>query len=200
MRIVGLVALAALLLAVVWMAGGPAAQAADDKGELNVGDPAPTFESTDDEGKPWKSSDHVGKKVLVVYFYPADLTGGCTKQACGFRDNMKPLTDKGVEVVGVSGDSAKNHQVFKKVQNLNFTLLADEDGAVAKKFGVPLKEGGDFKTKDADGKDITLTTKVRAARWTFVIDKDGKIVHKNTKVNAPEDSKEILAVVEKLPK
>jgi peroxiredoxin Q/BCP len=200
MRIVGIVALAALLLAVVWMAGSPAAQAADDKVELNVGDPAPTFESTDDEGKPWKSSDHVGKKVLVVYFYPADLTGGCTKQACGFRDNMKALTDKGVEVVGVSGDSAKNHQVFKKVQMLNFTLLADEDGAVAKKFGVPLKDGGDFKTKDADGKDIVLTTKVRAARWTFVLDKDGKIVHKNTKVNAPEDSKEILAVVEKLTK
>jgi peroxiredoxin Q/BCP len=200
MRIVGIMALATLLLSVVWMAVGSTAQAADDKVELNVGDPAPTFESTDDEGKPWKSSDHVGKKVLVVYFYPADLTGGCTKQACGFRDNMKALTDKGVEVVGISGDSAKNHQVFKKVQMLNFTLLADEDGSVAKKFGVPLKDGGDFKTKDADGKAIVLTTKVRAARWTFVIDKDGKIVHKNTKVNAPEDSKEILTVIEKLTK
>jgi peroxiredoxin Q/BCP len=199
MRIVGIVVLVALL-GIVWMAGGSRVQAADDKGELNVGDRAPVFESTDDEGKPWRSTDHVGKKVLVVYFYPADLTGGCTKQACGFRDNMKALTDKGVEVVGVSGDSAKNHQVFKKVQMLNFTLLADEDGSVAKKFGVPLKEGGDFKTKDSDGKDIVLTTKVRAARWTFVIDKDGKIVHKNTKVNAPEDSKEILAVVEKLSK
>jgi peroxiredoxin Q/BCP len=198
MRIVGIVALIALL-GILWMTGS-SVRAGDDKGELNVGDPAPTFEATDDEGKPWKSTDHVGKKVLVVYFYPADLTGGCTKQACGFRDNMKALTDKGVEVVGVSGDSAKNHQVFKKVQMLNFTLLADEDGAVAKKFGVPLKDGGDFKTKDADGKDIVLTTKVRAARWTFVIDKDGKIVHKNTKVNAPEDSKEILAVVEKLTK
>jgi len=199
MRIVGIVALVALV-GIVWMGGGKAVQAADDKVELNIGDPAPTFESTDDEGKPWKSTDHVGKKVVVVYFYPADLTGGCTKQACGFRDNMKALTDKGVEVVGVSGDSAKNHQVFKKVQMLNFTLLADEDGAVAKKFGVPLNKGGDFKTKDADGQDIVLTTKVRAARWTFVIDKDGKIVHKNTKVNAPEDSKEILAVVEKLAK
>src|SRR5258707_662794 len=164
MRIVGIVALAALLLGIVALAGG-SVQAADDKVELNVGDPAPTFESTDDEGKPWKSTEYVGKKVVVVYFYPADLTGGCTKQACGFRDNMKALTDKGVEVVGVSGDSAKNHQVFKKVQSLNFTLLADEDGAVAKKFGVPLKDGGDFKTKDADGKDLVLTTEVRAARW-----------------------------------
>src|SRR5262245_35515516 len=75
--------------------------------ELKVGDPAPTFEATDDQGKPWKSSDHVGKKVLVIYFYPADLTGGCTKQACGFRDDMQKLTDKGVEVVGISGDSVK---------------------------------------------------------------------------------------------
>ncbi len=76
---------------------------ADDKpAELKVGDQAPSFTSTDDEGKSWKSSDHVGKKILVVYFYPADMTPGCTKQACGFRDDMAKLTDKGIEVVGVS--------------------------------------------------------------------------------------------------
>ena len=70
--------------------------------ELKVGDNAPVFESVDDQGKPWKSVDHVGKKILVVYFYPADLTGGCTKQACAFRDDHEKLTAKGVEVVGVS--------------------------------------------------------------------------------------------------
>src|SRR6266478_2702101 len=125
-------------------------------GQVNVGDPAPAFESTDDQGNPWKSTDHVGKKILVVYFYPADLTGGCTKQACSYRDDMSKLADKGVEVVGISGDSAKNHEVFKKVQKLNFTLLADEDGSVAKKFGVPVGKGGDFATKDADGNPIVL--------------------------------------------
>src|SRR5260370_37938678 len=104
MRCGGMLGWAPPLLGVVGLAGG-SVQAADDKVELNVGDPAPTFESTDDEGKPWKSTEYVGKKVVVVYFYPADLTGGCTKQACGFRDNMKALTDKGVEVVGGSGDS-----------------------------------------------------------------------------------------------
>src|SRR5262245_8142571 len=109
-----------LLLATIVV---PFVRAEDKPAELKVGDPAPTFTSTDDEGKPWKSSDHVGKKVLVVYFYPADMTGGCTKQACGFRDDMAKLTDKGVEVVGVSGDSAKNHQVFKSVHKLNFALL-----------------------------------------------------------------------------
>ena len=59
--------------------------------DVNKGDAAPTFESVDDQGQDWKSSDHVGKQVLVVYFYPADMTGGCTKQACGFRDDMKKL-------------------------------------------------------------------------------------------------------------
>jgi len=62
-----------------------------------VGDPAPNFESTSDDGKAWKSADHVGKKIVVLYFYPADFTGGCTKQACAYRDDFKKLADKGVE-------------------------------------------------------------------------------------------------------
>jgi peroxiredoxin Q/BCP len=168
--------------------------------ELKVGDRAPAFQGTDDQGQPWKSDEHLGKKVVVVYFYPADLTGGCTKQACGFRDDLKKLTDKGVEVIGVSGDSVKNHQLFKQVHKLTFTLLADEDGVVAKKFGVPLKPGGVAKVKDSDGKDLELTRGVTASRWTFVIGKDGKVVFKNIKVDAAEDSKQILEVIEKLDK
>src|SRR5437016_4764214 len=115
-----------LFLAVLGLVLGLAGRTAlaDDKGDLKVGDPAPTFTATDDQGKEWKSTEHVGKKVLVVYFYPADMTGGCTKQACGFRDDMKALSERGVEVVGISGDSAENHQFFKKYHNLNFTLLA----------------------------------------------------------------------------
>jgi thioredoxin-dependent peroxiredoxin len=174
--------------------------AADDKTktpEVKVGDPAPAFESTDDQGNAWKSADHVGKKILVVYFYPADLTGGCTKQACSYRDDMSKLTEKGVEVVGISGDSAKNHEVFKKVHKLNFTLLADEDGSIAKKFGVMLHKGGDFPTKDADGNPIVLKRGVTAERWTFVINKEGKIIYKNPKVNPGQDSKQILELVEK---
>ena len=175
--------------------------AAEDKAaNLKVGDPAPTFHATDDQCQTWKSSDHVGKKIVVVYFYPADMTGGCTKQACGFRDDLTKLADKGVEVVGVSGDSAKNHQVFKKVHKLNFTLLADQDGALAKKFGVPVNKGGIFPTKDENGKAVELTRGVTIQRWTFVIGKDGKIVHKNDKVNAAGDSKQILEVVQKLAK
>lgn len=165
---------------------------------IDVGDKAPSFTATDDQGKPWNSADHVGKGVLVVYFFPADLTGGCTKQACGFRDDMQALQSKGVEVVGVSGDSVVNHQLFKQVKNLNFTLLADEKGTIAKAFGVPTKPGGVYKFKGDDGQTHLLKRGVTAARWTFVIDKQGKIALKETKVNAPEDAKAVAAAVDAL--
>ena len=170
--------------------------AADPKG-VDVGDEVPKFAAKSDDGKEWKSEDHVGEKILVFYFYPADMTGGCTKQACSFRDDMGDLKKLGVEVVGISGDSVENHQLFKKAHHLNFTLLADEQGEVAKKFGVPTKAGGTFNT-EVDGEKVALVTGVRAARWTFVVDQDGKIVYKDTQVNAAEDSKKVREVVEKL--
>lgn len=86
--------------------------------QVKVGDKAPALSSVDENGKPWKSADVVGKKVLVLYFYPADFTGGCTKQACGFRDNIEKLHSQGVEVVGVSGDSVKTHHMFKEHEKL----------------------------------------------------------------------------------
>jgi peroxiredoxin Q/BCP len=168
--------------------------------DLKVGDPAPTFEATDDQGKTWKSANHVGKKVVVIYFYPADMTGGCTKQACGFRDDQQKLLDKGIEVVGVSGDSVKNHQLFKKYEKLNFTLLADEDGAVAKKFGVPVGPGGVAKVKTPDGDPLELKRGVTEKRWTFIIGKDGKIAYKDTDVKPAGDSKKVLDQVDKLTK
>jgi peroxiredoxin Q/BCP len=184
--------MAALVLAAL------TANAEDKKVDLKVGDAAPVFEARDDQGKIWKSSDVVGKKMLVVYFYPADTTGGCTKQACGFRDDMKKLEDKGVVVVGVSGDSVRNHQLFKQKENLNFTLLADEEGDVATVFGVPFTKGEKSVKAIVDGKEETLTRGGTAQRWTFLIDRDGKIALKNTQVKAAEDSKAILEKVEEL--
>ena len=166
--------------------------------DLKVGDAAPSFDVKDDSGQDWKSSDHIGKKVVVVYFYPADMTGGCTKQACGFRDDMKTLAEKGVEVVGVSGDSVRNHQLFKKEYSLNFPLLADIEGKVAEKFGVPMTRGEKKVETKIEGKDETLVRNVTIQRWTFVIDKAGKIAAKNSMVKAAEDSKAILDLVEKL--
>jgi len=172
----------------------------EKKIELQVGDPAPSFEARTDEDTTWESSGRFGKKWIVVYFYPGDFTPGCTAQARAFRDAMTKLTEKGVEVVGISGDSVKTHELFKKAQKLNFTLLADEEGAVARKYGVPVGPGGKVKTKDAEGKPIEITRNVTEARWTFVIGKDGKVAYKNAKVIAAEGAKEIADFIEKAEK
>lgn len=168
--------------------------------DLKVGDKAPRFEAMDDTGKLWKSTDHVGKKIMVVYFYPADFTGGCTKEACGYRDDYSALTEKGVEVVGVSGDSVHGHELFKKAHELNFTLLADTDGKVAEAFGVPTEAGADTVMATNGDQKEPIYRNVTIDRWTFVIDKKGKIASKNTEVHAAEDSKAILETISKLQK
>jgi len=208
MRTLTATLLATCVAALMLLGIGGRVPAADDKPvDLAVGAAAPAFAGTDDAGKPWKSADHIGKKVIVLYFYPGDFTPGCTAQARSFRDSMNKLTEQGVEVVGVSGDSTASHGLFKKVQELNFTLLADDEGSLAKKFGVPVSKGAEVKArdaqnkfiKDATGKDIVFTRGVTAARWTFIIGKDGKVVYKNTKVNPALDSKEVAAFIAKMP-
>jgi peroxiredoxin Q/BCP len=165
---------------------------------LAVGDDAPAFEVLDDQGKLWKSSEHFGKKVVVVYFYPADMTGGCTAQACAFRDDLSKLSDQDVEVVGVSGDSVESHQLFKKAHNLNFPLLADVDGLVADAFGVPKTVGEKTVKALIDGVTYDLVRNVTTKRWTFIVDRDGKIAYKDDSVNAGEDSARVMAAIEKL--
>ena len=188
------------LVGVFMMKSAIVIASANEKVDLKVGDAAPVFEVEDDKGEPWKSQDHFGKKIVVVYFYPADMTGGCTKQACAFRDDFPKLEDEGVEVVGVSGDSAANHRLFKKAHNLNFALLADVDGKVADAFGVPVTREEKSVKATIDGKEEVLTRHVTAKRWTFVIGTDGKIASKNTSVVAADDSKAIMEVVARLKK
>jgi thioredoxin-dependent peroxiredoxin len=174
---------------------------ADDKPvELKVGDKAPAFEARTDADATWTSAEHFGKKWIVIYFYPGDFTPGCTAQARAFRDAMHKLTDKGVEVVGISGDSVLTHSLFKKAQKLNFTLLADEEGTIAKLFGVPVGKGGKVKAKDGAGKPIEIIRNVTIARWTFVIGKDGKIAYKNMKVIPARDAKAISEFIAKTEK
>jgi len=184
----------------VWAIQGSAAGDEEKKVDLQVGDAAPAFEALDEAGQKWKSADHVGKKYLVVYFYPGDFTPGCIRQAQSFRDNMNKLTDQGVEVIGISGDAVATHALFKQAQKINFTLLSDEDGSLAKKFGVPVGAGGQVKTKDGADKPVTLKRAVTESRWTFILGKDGKILYKNTKVNPVDDSKQVAAFIEKLEK
>lgn len=168
--------------------------AADDKVELQVGDAAPAIGLRTDQDKTWASADHFGKKWVVVYFYPGDFTPGCTAQAKAFKEQMNKLTELGVEVVGVSGDAVKSHAMFKKAQMLNFTLLSDEEGAAAKKFSVPFGPAGTAKTK-IDGELVEIKRAGTAARWTFVVGKDGKIAYKNMKVIPGDDAKKIAEFI-----
>jgi len=124
-----------------------------------AGDTAPTFTGKDQDGKEFNLADHVGKKAVLLYFYPKDFTGGCTTEACGFRDRVGELQTNNVEVVGVSFDSADSHKKFAEQYKLPFTLVADTDGKIADQYGVHMP-----------GKQI-------AKRVSFLIGPDGKIVH-----------------------
>src|SRR5262245_16909181 len=163
---------------------------------LQVGNPAPSFVANDQDGNLWKFADHTGKGYLVVYFYPAAMTGGCTKQACSYRDQKSGFDDMHIEVVGISADPVKNLKYFQEANHLNFTLLSDVSGEIANKFGVPMGEGGVI-TRNIDGQDKELARLYTISRWTFVIDPQGKVVYKDAEVNAAEDSQKVMDFVRK---
>jgi thioredoxin-dependent peroxiredoxin len=159
---------------------------------LSVGDKAPEFKAIADDGSTWNIKKFLGKKDIVVYFYPAAMTSGCTKEACSYRDHRDDLQSAGIEVVGISGDKIENLRLFKQAEKLNFTLLSDEKGDIAKAFGVPLSEGGSIK-RTVDGTEHELVRGVTEKRWTFIVGKNKKIIYKNESVNAEKDAEEILA-------
>jgi peroxiredoxin Q/BCP len=158
---------------------------------LSVGDKAPEFKALADNGSTWDIKNFLGEKYIVVYFYPAAMTEGCTKQACSYRDNIGDLQSAGVVVVGISGDKVENLRLFKQAENLNFTLLSDEKGSIAKAFGVPAGEGGAIK-RTVGGTEHELVRAVTFKRWTFIVGKNGKIIYKNESVNAEKDSEDVL--------
>lgn len=164
------------------------------QGGLSVGDSAPDFKALADDGSTWEIKNFLGDKYIVVYFYPAAMTGGCTKQACSYRDHSKDLQSADVVVVGVSGDNVENLRLFKLAENLNFTLLSDEKGNIAKAFGVPLSAGGAIK-RTVGGVEHELVRELTARRWTFIVGKDNKIIYKNESVNAEQDSEEVLSFI-----
>ena len=158
---------------------------------LSVGEKAPEFKALADNGSTWEIKKFLGEKYIVVYFYPAAMTGGCTKQACSYRDHRDDLQSAGVEVIGISGDEIENLRLFKQAENLNFRLLSDENGDIAKAFGVPIGEGGAIK-RTIGGTEYELVRGVTAKRWTFIVGKDKKIIYKNESVDAEKDSEEVL--------
>ena len=129
---------------------------------LEVGDKAPAFSLSDADGKTVKLSDFKGRKV-IVYFYPAASTPGCTKQACDFRDSLAQLNDAGLDVLGVSPDKPEKLAKFRDKEGLTFPLLSDPDRAVLTAWGA-------FGEKMMYGKTVQ-----GVIRSTFVVDEKGKI-------------------------
>lgn len=152
---------------------------------LEQGQPAPEFTLPSDDEKDVSLSDFKGQ-VLVVYFYPKDSTPGCTREACGFRDNFNRMKAKNIAVVGVSKDSVKSHQNFKAKQELNFPLLSDKDGTMCEDYGAGTK-------KKNYGREY-----MGIQRSTFLIDKNGKIVRVWPKVKVDGHVDEVLEEAEKL--
>ena len=152
---------------------------------LSVGDKAPDFTLPDQDGQDHTLSGYLGKPV-VLYFYPKDHTSGCTKEACGFRDDYSAYQDAGVTILGVSPDSSKTHTNFIAKHDLPFTLLADTDRAVLNMYGA-------IGMKKMYGREYE-----GVLRTTFLIGADGKIARIYKKVKPAEHSAQILADLEKL--
>jgi peroxiredoxin Q/BCP len=147
-----------------------------------IGDQAPDFTALTDQGETLKLSDLRGKRV-ILYFYPKDDTSGCTTQACGFRDQYPVIEEKNAVVLGVSPDSVKSHQKFKTKYNLPFTLLVDEDHAVAAAYGV-------WGEKSMYGKKY-----MGIIRSHFVIDEQGKIIDVQYKVSPADSIKKAVQIL-----
>jgi len=146
---------------------------------LTAGDKAPDFTTNDQDGKQVKLSDFKGKKV-VLYFYPKDMTPGCTAEACDLRDNYKALQKQGYEVLGVSTDNEKMHRKFIEKEKLPFRLLADTDKSVHEKYGTWIE-------KSMYGRKYMGT-----ARITFLIDEQGMIKEIIGKVDTKNHTAQIL--------
>jgi peroxiredoxin Q/BCP len=142
-----------------------------------VGQKAPLVSGTNQEGKEWRLADLIGKKNILLYFYPKDQTPGCTKEACGLRDRMGDLKRQDVEVVGVSCDTVESHKAFIAAQGLNFTLVSDPDALIANTYGAR-----------------ALGLKL-ARRVSFLIDREGKIVHITDAMSADTHLKEMQAAI-----
>ena len=150
---------------------------------LSVGDKAPGFRTTDQDGEPVSLSDFKGKKV-VLYFYPKDDTPGCTKEACGFRDGWSKFRRRKIAVLGVSVDDAKSHRKFADKYSLPFTLLADTDKKIVNDYGV-------WGEKSMYGRKYMGTNRV-----TYLIDEKGKIAAVWPKVKVADHVEEVLEAIE----
>ncbi|MBL0333300.1 MAG: thioredoxin-dependent thiol peroxidase [Chlorobiota bacterium] len=144
---------------------------------LKIGDKAPSFTALDQNETIHSLSDYLGKKI-VIYFYPKDMTSGCTTESCDFRDNLSRVKSGGAFVFGISPDSVKSHKKFEEKESLNFPLLSDQDKQICKAYFV-------WKEKSLYGKKY-----FGVERTTYIIDENGiisKIFNKVTVSGHVED-------------
>lgn len=153
---------------------------------LQKGDAAPGFSLSDQEGNTVSLADFAGKSRVVLYFYPKAMTPGCTVQAQGLRDSSEGLAARDAVALGVSPDPVKRLKKFEEKEELNFTLLADEDHSVAEAYGV-------WGLKKFMGREY-----MGVMRVTFVIDKDGSIAHIMEKVKTKTHHDDVLEVLDSL--
>jgi peroxiredoxin Q/BCP len=152
--------------------------------KIEVGSKIPSFALLDQDGNLFDINEIVGKKNLVIYFYPKDDTPGCTKEACSFRDQFEVFRDAGAEVIGISSDSVKSHKNFALKHRLQFQLLSDVDKTVRKAFGVPTDFLG-----------------LLPGRVTYIVDKAGVVQNVfNSQFNADKHVEEALRVLKNLEK
>jgi len=145
----------------------------------SVGSTVPTFSLKDQNGTDFKIESVLGKKNLVIYFYPKDDTPGCTKEACSFRDQFEVFKKEDALIIGISGQSVQSHFDFAKKHRLNYTLLSDEGDKVRKLFGVPTSFLG-----------------LLPGRVTYIVNKEGKVVFIfNSQLNAGKHIEEAIRIL-----
>jgi peroxiredoxin Q/BCP len=150
--------------------------------KIEVGDSIPTFSLKDQNGNQFDISTIIGKKKLVIYFYPKDDSPGCTKEACYFRDQFDVFNQADALIIGISGQSVESHNKFAEKYKLNYTLLSDEENNVRKLFGVPTNLFG-----------------LLPGRVTYIINKEGKVVYIfNSQIKAAEHVDEALKILKEL--
>jgi peroxiredoxin Q/BCP len=149
---------------------------------ITIGSNCPEFTLLNQEGKEVNIQDFIGTKNIIIYFYPKDNTPGCTKEACSFRDSMQDLNNLDCEVFGISADSVSSHKAFSERFRLTFNLLSDENNLIRKQFKVPTNLFG-----------------IIPGRVTYIINKEGKVIHIiNSQTNPEKHIKETIEVVKGL--
>lgn len=153
---------------------------------IKLGNMAPAFTLQDQSGKSVSLKDFRGKANVVLYFYPKAMTPGCTVQACGLRDSKKQLAKLDAVVLGLSPDPVKRLAKFEEKEGLNFTLLADEDHAIAEKYAV-------WGNKKFMGREY-----MGILRTTFIVNKQGRLVHIMDKVKTKTHHDDVMEILKSL--